>query len=179
MVAVAAIALLCVAQFTDYREIDAGVQAYKSVRGIEPVAGSAPAPPIHGSVHDPLWAHSWAILALAGAAAVALTVAVATRRRGAARLLLVLGAAVVAVTLLVDLPKGLDEGTAAIAYESAAAKLSAGFWVELSAGAVLALTGPLLASYLRPARARAGASRRGRRARAPRGLRPRAQGLGT
>ena len=181
LVAATAIAVLCVAQFTDYREIDAGVRAYDSVRGIEPVAGSAPAPPVHGSVHDPRWAHSWAVLALAGGAAIALGMAMVGRRRGIARLLLLFGAAVVAITLLIDMPRGLDEGTAAIAYESAATKLGAGFWTQLSAGAVLAAAGPLLAGYLRPRRALGVSSPKRRAARAlrPRALRPRAQGSGT
>ena len=57
---------------------------------------------------------------------------------------------------LVDAPKGLDEGEAALAYEGAEASLLGGFWVQIVAGAVLIACGLLLPLYLRPARARDG-----------------------
>ena len=47
-------------------------------------------------------------------------------RRGLAALLVPIGLVVVVIALVVDLPKGLDEGTAAVAYEGAKANLLEG-----------------------------------------------------
>src|SRR5439155_12217740 len=66
-----------------------------------------------------------------------------------ARALVVLGAVAVAITLIGDRPAGLDEGALAIEFEGVHATLLGGFWAELSAAAVIALAGPLLAAYLR------------------------------
>jgi hypothetical protein len=63
----------------------------------------------------------------------------------------------------VDAPKGLDEGTTAVAYEGAKATLLGGFWVQLACGALLVALGPLI-NNLFPPRERA-ADRRGRLAR--------------
>jgi hypothetical protein len=85
-------------------------------------------------------------------AALALVViALAARGRWRlARLLVPLGIVVIAVSLLIDLPSGLDEGAASVAYEGAEASLLDGFWAQLAAGATLVACGPLLAANLRP-----------------------------
>jgi hypothetical protein len=59
------------------------------------------------------------------------------------------GLAGVALSLLVDLPQGLDAGRAGLAYEGTRAELLEGFWAQLSAAATLALCGPLLVWYAR------------------------------
>ena len=56
----------------------------------------------------------------------------------------------IAIALIVDVPKGLDEGAAAVAYEGAEASLLEGFWLQIAAGAVLIACGLLLPRYLRP-----------------------------
>ena len=83
-----------------------------------------------------------------------------------ARLLLFLGAAVVAISLLVDLHQGLREGSIGVAYQGARAVLLAGFWVQLWSGVTLMLVGPLLAAQLRSER-RARRSRLGGRVPTP------------
>ncbi len=60
-----------------------------------------------------------------------------TGRRRAGGLLIPIGLAVIVIALVVDVPKGLDEGAAAVAYEGASASLLEGFWIQLAAAAVL------------------------------------------
>ncbi len=86
------------------------------------------------------------------------------------------GVAVVAISLLIDRPEGLDKGNEAVAYESVTADLLPGFWAQLVSGGVLILLAVVLARVLQPERT---ASRPARedRARSKRGvlrrLRPR------
>ena len=74
-----------------------------------------------------------------------------TGRPRAARLLIAVGVAAIAISVAVDAPKGLDEGNAALTYEGAEAHLLEGFWLQIAAGAVLIAGGLLLPRYLRPA----------------------------
>ena len=76
-----------------------------------------------------------------------------------------IGLAAVAVALLVDRPAGLDVGTLHRDFTGVEAKLLGGFWMQMFAGAGLALTSFLLAGELRrEAAARAGRPRHARRA---------------
>lgn len=70
-------------------------------------------------------------------------------RRFAAMALVAIGVLTLAVTLLVDLPDATDTSEASLAYAGAQARLLSGFWLELVAGAALAVTG--LALLLEPA----------------------------
>jgi hypothetical protein len=176
-VAIAAACILIAAQFVDYREVRAGVPAYAEVESV------APAPRVDGSAKTAGSAHAYLLVPLA-LAAVGLVAAAMLGRWRVARLLVVVGAAVVAVTLLVDLPKGLDEGQTAVQFEGAEARLLGAFWVQLAAGVVIGVCGVLLSSALRPGRARTRRSlrlrRRGRRDRSAGGAEtvspPRVQG---
>jgi hypothetical protein len=147
-VSLVAIAVLAASQFTEYREVRAGVNAYQDV---DEVVG---APAVPGSSRDTGSAHAYVVLALAVAAAVLLAMALRGRWR-MARLLAVVGALTVLISVFIDAPKGLDEGPAAAqAFTNEQARLLAGFWAQLSAGVVLLVTGPLLAFDLDPVRAR-------------------------
>jgi hypothetical protein len=171
-VVVAAAVLLAVAQFADYREVRAGVPAYAGVENV------APPPQVAGTVKETGSAHAFLPIVISLATLAVVWFAMRGRWR-LPRLLVVLGAAVVLLSLVVDMPKGLDEGEIAIQFEGAEASLLGGFWVQLSAGAVIALCGPLLAVALRPdsARGRRSAARRAPRLRRrPRIARSRAQG---
>lgn len=171
-VAVAAAVLLAVAQFVDYREVRAGVPAYAEVEAI------APPPQVSGSAHTAGSAHAYLPLLVSIATVAIVALAMAGRWR-LARVLLFLGAAVVALSLLVDAPNGLDEGVVAIQFEGAEARLLGAFWVQLSAAAVIALCGPLLALSLPPAHAGARGGRRASRQRdRSTGRRPRIGGSG-
>lgn len=154
IVAVGAAAALAASQFVDYRGVSVGTPAYE---GVETVA---PAPEVDRGRELTGSAHAWVMLPLATAALVVIVLAVRGRWR-LARLLIPLGVIVIAIAIVVDVPQGLDEGSAATAYEGAEAVLLEGFWAQLAAGAVLIVSGPLLAAWLRPERA---AEAKGRRA---------------
>jgi hypothetical protein len=83
------------------------------------------------------------------AVAIALLALVSGRWR-LARLVSLVGAIGIAVSLAIDLPKGLDAGTAGSAFAGAEATMTEGFYVQLSSCAVLVLCGWLLAHDLRP-----------------------------
>jgi hypothetical protein len=142
-----ALAIIVFSQFTEYREVRAGVPAYI---GVESVAG---APRVEETVKDAGQAHAYLLLPVAALGLAFLAGALRGRWR-LARLLALVGAVTIAVSLIVDAPKGLDEGVLAIQFEGAEARLLGGFWAQLSAGVVLLITGPLLAFGLDPARAR-------------------------
>jgi hypothetical protein len=150
VVAIAACAALAASQWLDYRSVTVGVDAYAGE-----VGAVAPAPEIESEIAGD--AHAWLMVPLAVAGLVAIGLALAGRRR-AAVLLIPLGLAVVAIALIVDAPKGLDEGTAAVAYEDASANLLEGFWIQLAAAAVLIACGLLLPRYLRPRSAKEAAA---------------------
>ena len=153
IVAVGAAAALAASQFLDYRGISVGTPAYE---GVETVA---PAPEVDRGREQTGAAHAWVMLPIAAAALVVIVLAARGRWR-LARLLIPLGLIVIVVGIVVDVPAGLDEGNAATAYEGAEAVLLEGFWAQLAAGAVLIVSGPLLAARLRPQRAGATQGRR-------------------
>ncbi len=125
VVALAASITLAASQFTDYRAVEIGAPSYTGVESV------APAPDTEQ--RSPRSAHGLTVLAIAIAAFCVTALAVGGRWR-LARLLIVLGAAVVAISLLVDAPEGLREGLAATLYEGAKATLLGGFWVQLASG---------------------------------------------
>ncbi|CAN5628320.1 hypothetical protein BH10ACT11_BH10ACT11_20830 [soil metagenome] len=143
LVAIAAAVALGASQFSDYRGVDIGSDAYAGVSNI------APAPQVELASAGS--AHAWLGLPLA-LIAIGLVVLAFRRRAGLARLLAPLGLVVVAISLLVDLPKGLDEGDASMIYDQVHARLLSGFWTQLSAGVVLVVVGPILAAYLQGGR---------------------------
>jgi hypothetical protein len=148
--ALVAIGALAASQWLDYHQVTVGTDAYSGT-----VGDVAPAPEVESDIAGT--AHAWIMLPLAVLALIVLTIAL-TGRRKAAALLVPIGLAVIAVTLIVDLPKGLDEGTASIAYEGASASLLEGFWMQLAAAVVLIGCGLLLPRYLRPEPSRARAT---------------------
>jgi hypothetical protein len=157
VVALAAAISLGGSQFSDYRAVEVGASAYRSVQSV------TPAPELDR--RTPRSAHGDWMLAIAGASVLVTALAVARNWR-LARLLLLLGAAVVAVSLAVDAPQGLRAGNVAIAFVGADAVLLDGFWAQLFSGVTLIVVGPVLALQLREAH-------RARRARrAARGSRP-------
>ena len=160
VVAIVSIAVLAASQWVDYRAVSVGNDDYAGSVGLV-----APAPEIgHERAGE---AHSWVMVPIALASLLVVGVAL-TGRRKLARLLIPLGLAVIAIALLVDVPSGLDEGRAAIAYEGAAAELREGFWLQLAAAVGMIACGLMLPPYLRPDRAASRArrprepSRRGR-----------------
>ena len=154
VVGIVALAALVASQWLDYRVLRVGTEGYAG--SVELVT---PAPELDRARTGD--AHGWLMLPLAACGLAAVGLALAGRPR-VGRLLVPIGGAVIAVALLVDAPKGLDEGEAATAYEGARATLLEGFWLELTTGAVLIVCGMLLPRYLRPAPAGAGGPARDR-----------------
>jgi hypothetical protein len=160
VVAVGAAVALAASQFADYRGISVGTPEYAGVESV------APAPEVGRGREQTGSAHAWVMLPIAALALVVIVLAARGRWR-LARLLIPLGLIVIAVGIVIDAPAGLDEGSAATAYEGAEAVLLEGFWAQLAAGAVLIASGPLLAARFRPRQAsvpkRRRAWRRGKR----------------
>jgi hypothetical protein len=143
IVAVAASVALGASQFSDYRAVQVGAPQYRTVQSV------APAPEVDQK--SPRSAHGVAVFVIA-VACLFVTVFAATRNWRLARLLLFLGAAVVLLSLIVDLPQGLREGSIGLDYEGANAVLLGGFWAQLFSAATLMVIGPLLAVQLRAER---------------------------
>jgi hypothetical protein len=141
LVTIVAAALLAVSQFVDYRGVQAGFEAYRSVSDV------VSAPIIEGTRATAGSAHLYLLLAAAVVAIWALAGALAGRL-DRARLIWAAGVAGVAVSLVIDLPKGLNEGNASIDHADAHATLLAGFYVQLATSALLVLCGSLLIRYL-------------------------------
>lgn len=158
-VALCAAAALIASQFIDFRAVEIGQPDYVPVQEIT----GAP----RTEVKTPIDTHSFALV-LAGilAFAAAALSAVSTRRVLAGALVFA-GGLTLAVTLAIDMPTGLDADDAQLAYAGAKAVLLSGFWLELTAGAVLLISGVALALQPpAPKPARSAKARRQRPARA-------------
>jgi hypothetical protein len=139
--AVTAVAL-ALSQFADYRAIAISTTDYVGLDQI------APPPEAEGTRATAGSAHAWLGLPLALATLV-VVLACARGSRRAAWWLAPIGLATVAISLIVDAPKGLDEGATAVAYEGAEASLLGGFWVQLACGVLLVALAPLIAGLMR------------------------------
>lgn len=139
-VAIACAAALGLSQFVHYTGVAVDAQAYTGKIGTV-----APAPV--AQVKDAGTAHSYVLLPVA-ALAVILTVFALRGNWRVGRLVAFCGLIGIAVSLIVDLPKGLDAGRAGLAYNGAEAELSDGFYAQLSASAMLLLSGAVLSSLL-------------------------------
>src|SRR5918996_6547646 len=150
-VVLAAAVLLGVSQFVDYRGVGIGVPLYEGVEAVAPPPQTDREPA--GSAH-PYLLFPLAILAIAA------PVFALRGRWRLGRAISVLGLVGIAVSLLVDVPKGLDEGLAARNFEGAEATLLEGFWVQLASAGVLVVAGLLLGRYVRLGQPAEGSVRR-------------------
>jgi hypothetical protein len=138
---VVAAVLLAVSQFVDYKCVRAGYSAYQGVTNV------VAAPIIEGTRKTAGSSHLYVLLGVAALALWALASTLGGRaERG--RLVVVAGALGVAVSLIIDLPKGLEAGSAAVDHADAHASLLAGFYVQVAASALLILCGALLMRFL-------------------------------
>lgn len=144
VVALAATIALGGSQFGDYRAVQVGAPDYAEVSDV--------AQPPEVDRASPRSAHGVWVFAIA-VACLFVTFFAVWRNWRLARLLLFAGLAVIAISLFVDRPEGLELGTAGTAYTGVNAVLLGSFWVQLFAGATLAFVGPLLAVQLRGERA--------------------------
>jgi hypothetical protein len=136
--------LLVVSQFMDYHGVQIGEQ-------VELLDGVQSAPPPTVDLQTAGSAHAYVLVAV-GAIVVALGLAMILRGGRVGRLAalgaILLGAASLAVILLVDLPSGTDVGAFATRFEAASAVLEKGFAAELAAAGGVVLGGVLY--YARP-----------------------------
>ena len=167
LAAVGCALLLALSQFADYRGIEIGGDVYSP--GIQSVA---PAPEVQREALGS--AHSYLMIPLAALAALVLVFAVRSRRWQLCRLVVLFGLIAVAVAIFVDRPAGLDVGDLDQNFNGVEAKLLGGYWMQIFAGAGLALTAFLLGAEIK---------REGRGAKAPRQSRkrsrPRSRSRGT
>lgn len=136
--------LLALSQFADYKSVSVSTDVYDLV-------GSAAAAPAIGreGLGD---SHGYLMVPVALIGAAALSLAFFRGRWQLCRLAVLAGAFVIAFSLLVDRPSGLDEGDAIESYAGVEAQLLGGFWIQLFAGAGLAASAALLAADLRKGR---------------------------
>ena len=130
-------------QWADLSAVSVGTDAYTGLEDI------APAPEVTTKTLGS--SHSWIGVPLAIAAALLILLS-ARGRPGLARLLIPVGIAVVAISLLIDRPEGLDKGNDQVAYVSVTAELLTGFWAQLVSGIVLILLAVVLVRVLDPKR---------------------------
>lgn len=132
----AAAVVLGVSQFIDYSSV--ALVGF----GAEDVADVAPPSVLSSATTGS--AHAYAFVPAAVLALAILGFAIAQRRWRLCRLITLIGLAAIVVGFLIDMPKGLDEGDAVRDYEGAEARLLGGFWTQIVAGAVLAISSFLL-----------------------------------
>ncbi len=155
LVTVASAACLVLSQFVYYRGVEIGQPGYG------PVSAIASAPQV--DLQRAGEAHSYVLIPLAAFAIAMAAVAVFARRRRAGELVALVGLAGIAVTLLVDMPSGLDASLAGARFSGAHAVLREGFYAQLAASAGLLICG--VALWLNMRTLRFGARKRARRSR--------------
>jgi hypothetical protein len=138
----AAIALTA-SQFADYRGVGIGEPDYSGE-----VGSVAPAPNTDRATAGS--AHAYILIPVA-LAAVTFTIIALMGRWRLGRGVALLGFVGIAVSLVIDAPKGLDAGISGIAYYGADAQLLEGFWAQLASSATIAVLGLVLSAYARDA----------------------------
>ncbi len=152
LVTVGAAGCLVLSQFVNYRGVEIGQPGYGQVAAI----ASAPQMDLQRAGE----AHSYLLIPLAVFAVVMAAVAAIAGRRRAAEMVALAGLAGLAVTLLIDMPSGLDAGSVGVRFSGAHAVLREGFYAQLAACAGLVICGAALVLDL--GAARSGARRRAR-----------------
>jgi hypothetical protein len=155
VVLIAAGALLIASQFIDYRGVEIGQPGYAGL----PEAAKAPTVDVKTAGE----AHSYLLVPVGALAAALGLLALRRERRNVGLLVASLGLLSLALILLVDLPKGLDEGVQTSRFAGATAILEDGFYAELAAAGGMIFAGLLY--YARPCRIRISSSGRAASAR--------------
>lgn len=162
LIAAVAAVLLGVSQYQGLGQIEIGQPGYAGIEDLAraPAIDRTTPAGVHTRILVPIAAIAFlAVLVIALAGSRSFAARLGRLRRFAAMVLVTIGLLAIAVALLVDLPEATDTTEAALAYAGVRAVLLTGFWVELAAGAALAVSGlTLLLPPVRP-----GANARGER----------------
>lgn len=161
LVAALAAVLLGVSQFKGLGQIEIGQAGYAGIEDLAraPAMDKTTPAGVHTRILVPL-----AVLAFVSVAVILLSGfgnqarRFGRFRRVASMTLVMVGVLTLVVALLIDLPEATDTTEAALAYAEVKARLLTGFWLQLAAGATLAVSG--LALLLEPGPQRARESRR-------------------
>ncbi len=137
---VAAVTLI-VSQWLDFHGVAVGSRYYQGEVGTV-----APAPMV--DLEQAGDAHLFVMVPIAVAALVLLVMTVMGNWR-MGRVVAALGLLGLLISVAIDVPQGLDAGTAGTAFDSADAQLLKGFWIQVTSCGVLAVCGLLLASHVR------------------------------
>jgi hypothetical protein len=140
-VAAGAAVALGVSQFFDYQAVVAGDPDYAGE-----VQTVAPPPVTHGELAGS--AHLFLLVPVA-VAALALIWATYRGNWKLGRWVMALGLLGIAVSLIIDLPQGLDGGVDSVAFSGSKAELIEGFWAQLASSVVLAISGYALGMEVR------------------------------
>lgn len=132
-IAIVSALVLAVAQFVVYRGIEIGGDQYQG--------GIAPPSLERESAGEPTY---YLLVPLSIAAVICAWLAL-RGRPALGRVVAGIGLLALTLTLVVDLPQGLDTGALGEAYEGTRASLLTGFWMQLVASVALALSGVALA----------------------------------
>jgi hypothetical protein len=141
VVAGVAAVTLAISQWLDFHGVAVGAKYYQGEVGTV-----APAPMV--DLERTGDAHLFVMVPIAVAALVLLVLTVMGNWR-LGRVIAGLGLVGLLISVAIDVPQGLDAGTAGTAFDSADAQLLKGFWIQVTSCAVLAVCGLLLASHVR------------------------------
>jgi hypothetical protein len=155
VVLIAAGACLVASQFIDYRAVEIGQPGYAGLGGVATV------PTVEARTAGA--AHAYLLVPVGVLAMVLGALALRREAKRLGLLVAALGLLSLAVILLVDLPRGLDEGAQTSRFAGASAVLQDGFFAELAAAGGMVLAGLLY--YARPCRIRINLSGRAASAR--------------
>lgn len=156
--------LLAVSQYKGLGSIEIGQAGYSGIEDLAraPAIDKTTPAGVHTQILVPIAAVAFvAVAVIALGTAGNLARRLSRFRRFASMSLVAIGILTLAVTLLIDLPEATDTSEASLAYAGAQARLLSGFWLELVAGAALAVTG--LALLLEPAPGKARSRQREKR----------------
>ncbi|MCB0870721.1 MAG: hypothetical protein KDB52_07810 [Solirubrobacterales bacterium] len=156
LVSAVAAVLLGISQYKGLGSIEIGQAGYSGIEDLAraPAIDKTTPAGVHTQIFVPIAAVAFLsvlVIALGGVGTMAKRLA--GFRRLASMILVTIGLLTLVVTLLIDLPEATDTTEAALAYSGVQARILGGFWLELAAGAALAVTG--LALLLEPSTGRA------------------------
>lgn len=147
LVAAVAAVVLGISQYKGLGATEIGQVGYAGIEDLAraPAIDRTTPAGVHTRILVPIAAIAFAaVLVIALGSLKAFASRLARFRRLAAMVLVTIGLLTLVVSLLIDLPDTTDTTEAALAYADVQARLLSGFWLQLAAGATLAVAGVAL-----------------------------------